>query len=344
MQALAQAREALEQRLDLGVAIGIAARDRRRARGCRARVSSGNTCRPSGTSTSAARRDPVRRRAARCARRRARSRRSTGRSRPLSARISVDLPAPLAPSTATISPARPRRSMLVEHRRGAVAGAELRRASRIASCDAASSARGARPRAHARRRRDRPCSTARIAPHLARACRRRSRAPASSTTTWSEMPITSAMSCSTRTTAMPRSAMRRSSALERGLVGAHQAGGRLVEQQHLRPRRQRAGDLDQAPVDMRQIAGAACRARRDSRRRRAAPRRCARRSARGGVDSGSPSRPRRSAISTLSSTLMRAEQLRGLVGAGDAGARDAPGRRAGELACRRAGCCRHRGR
>ena len=47
--------------------------------------------------------------------------------------------------------------------------------------------------------------------------------------------------------------------------------------------------------------------------------------------SGLPSRPRRSATSTLSMHAHRAEQLRGLVGAGDAGAGDAPGRRAGEL-------------
>ena len=37
---------------------------------------------------------------------------------------------------------------------------------------------------------------------------------------------------------------------ERGLVGAHQAGGRLVEQQHGGGCCQRAGDLDQATIDM----------------------------------------------------------------------------------------------
>ena len=40
---------------------------------------------------------------------------------------------------------------------------------------------------------------------------------------------------------------------ERDLVGAHEAGGGLVEQQHLGPRRQRAGDLDEATVDVREI-------------------------------------------------------------------------------------------
>ena len=37
-------------------------------------------------------------------------------------------------------------------------------------------------------------------------------------------------------------------------------------------------------------------------------------------------------MSTLSSTLIVAEQLRRLIGARDAGARDAPRRRAGQLA------------
>ena len=48
--------------------------------------------------------------------------------------------------------------------------------------------------------------------------------------------------------------MRRISLAERSLVRAHQAGRRLVEQQHLRTRGERARDLDQAAVDMRQVA------------------------------------------------------------------------------------------
>ena len=70
----------------------------------------------------------------------------------------------------------------------------------------------------------------------------------------------------------------------------------------------------------------------DSRRRPAAPRRdCAilRDSPR--RDSGAPSWPRRSAISTLSSTLSVVEQLGGLIGARDAGTRDPPGGRAGQV-------------
>ena len=54
---------------------------------------------------------------------------------------------------------------------------------------------------------------------------------------------------------MPASASLRSSCAERGLVGAHQAGRRLVEQQHAGARGERAGDLHQPPVDMRQVAG-----------------------------------------------------------------------------------------
>ena len=85
-------------------------------------------------------------------------------------------------------------------------------------------------------------------------------------------PSRGAMSCSTRMTARPASASLRSTALERGLVGAHQAGGRLVEQQHRGARGERAGDLDQAAVDVRQGRPRARRARPRSRRTRAGPR------------------------------------------------------------------------
>ena len=171
----------------------------------------------------------------------------------------------------------------------------------------------------------------RIVPDLGRAMPAAMRAPASSTTMRSEMPITSGMSCSTRMTAMPRSAMRRMQPAERVLVGAHQAGGGLVEQQHARPHA--PARARSRPAGDRHAAGRppASTARRDSRRRQAAPRR--RRVVRAWPARRRmlPSRPRRSATSTLSSTLMVAEQLRGLIGARDAGARDAPGRRAGQL-------------
>ena len=204
----------------------------------------------------AARGDTVRRPSARRAGRRARSRRCTGRSSPVTARIAVDLPAPLAPSSATISPRPHRERHLIEHRRGAVAGAELHagqdRVLRTVPGD------GARPRPHLAAA-EIGLQHARIAPDFAPARRPRSTAPASSTTTWSEMPITSAMSCSTRMTAMPSVGDAPDQLAQRDLVGAHQAGRRLVEQQHARARRQRARDLDQPPIDMRQArsAGAA---------------------------------------------------------------------------------------
>ena len=54
---------------------------------------------------------------------------------------------------------------------------------------------------------------------------------------------------------MPRSAMRANQPAQRILVAAHQARGRLIEQQHAWTHGERACDLDQAAVDMRQVAG-----------------------------------------------------------------------------------------
>ena len=117
---------------------------------------------------------------------------------------------------------------------------------------------------------------------------------------------------------------------QRHLVGAHQAGGGLVEQQHARARRERARDLDQPPVDMRQ----AVRRRRqraviaDERQQRFGD--GAIRGARGAPERiAEPPAPQRDQHIVEHAHL--AEQLRGLIGARDAGARDAPGRRAGEL-------------
>ena len=55
---------------------------------------------------------------------------------------------------------------------------------------------------------------------------------------------------------MPASAMRSQQRGQPLLVLARQAGGGLVEQQHLGVGGQRARDLDQAPVDVRQVGGA----------------------------------------------------------------------------------------
>ena len=167
------------------------------------------------------------------------------------ARISVDLPAPFAPSTATISPSSHAQVDALEHRLGAIARSEpaeleqrraRRAAARAAPCAAAP-------------RRGRPCAPPGRAA-LPRACRAAMRTPASSTTTWSEMPITTDMSCSTSTTAMPAVGDAAQQARELRLVFARQSGRWLVEQQHRRLRRQRARDLDQALVDVRQVGGA----------------------------------------------------------------------------------------
>ena len=87
------------------------------------------------------------------------------------------------------------------------------------------------------------------------------------------------------------------------LVGPHQAGGGLIEQQHVGARGERTRDLDQPAVDMRKIA-------RDGRERSGISDEgkqrfggIARSCAFSADDNGAPSCPRRSAISTLSSTL-----------------------------------------
>ena len=103
-QPLAQPRKALEQRLELGLAIDILSRVGAEQDVVAAR-SAPET--PAGPPAPAPRRCAAiscARASARSACRRARSSRSTGRSRPVTARIAVDLPAPLAPSSATISP------------------------------------------------------------------------------------------------------------------------------------------------------------------------------------------------------------------------------------------------
>ena len=110
------------------------------------------------------------------------------------------------------------------------------------------------------------------------------------------------------------------------LIGPHQARGGLVEQQHIGTGRERASDLDESPVDMRQVG----------RRRRE----------RSGIANESKQRLRCHAIlhifcigqrrTDLSApernqhiveNAQRAEQLGGLIGAGDARARHFPGRR-----------------
>jgi hypothetical protein len=115
------------------------------------------------------------------------------------------------------------------------------------------------------------------------------------------------------------------------LVGTREAGRGLVEQQHLGIERECARDLDQAPVDMRQVGGAGV-----------APAGIAAEvEQRGGAAAavvgaqagGAEQRAEPAATGRQGDVLLHAqaaEELRGLVGAGDAGAGDPPGAAAAE--------------
>ena len=110
------------------------------------------------------------------------------------------------------------------------------------------------------------------------------------------------------------------------LVGLREAGRGLVEQQHLGVERERARDLDQAPVDMREIGGAGVApagiAAEVEQLGGAAARVV-------GAQAGcAEQRAEPAATGRQGDVLLHAqaaEKLRGLVGAGDAGAGDPPG-------------------
>ena len=252
---------------------------RRRARGCRAPRAPGT---PAGLRAPAPRRAAPRGAPARARGRgrRARSRRCTGRCRPamrahqrgLAGAVRAEHRDHLAVVDAQVD--------LLQHRLGAVARGEpadleQRRAARRARCAG---------RALAAPRRDRPCAPPDRAA-LRPACRAAMRTPASSTTTWSEMPITTDMSCSTSTTAMPASAMRRSSAREPRLVVA--PTGRRPARRAAAPTAAWRARARSRPGACRRAAGRR-RAHRDRRRSRRTPR-------------GSPSPP---AIARFSATLI----------------------------------------
>ena len=80
----------------------------------------------------------------------------------------------------------------------------------------------------------------------------------------SQTSMTSSMSCSISTTVRPASRIWRISCDERLLLGRVEAGGRLVEQQHLRLRGERPGDLEAALVAVGQVAGGLVGAARDA--------------------------------------------------------------------------------
>ncbi len=189
----------------------------------------------------------------------------------------VDLPAPLAPISATISPGRTSKRHVLQHRRGAVAGGELARRSGPASRDPLPR-RGARPRAHLAVA-EIGLEHLRIAAHLGgragrdRARRRRARRRGR------RCPSPAVMSCSTRMTAMPRSAMRRSSRLSASLSARiRPAAGSSSSSTRGRMASARAISTRRRSTCGRSPAGVGERAR-DSRRRRAAPRAARRSSA-----------------------------------------------------------------
>ncbi len=65
-----------------------------------------------------------------------------------------------------------------------------------------------------------------------------------------ETDMTSDMSCSTRTTAVPALAIPLKQFVESGRVVMIKAGGRLIEQENRRPGCERAGNFEQSSIDM----------------------------------------------------------------------------------------------
>ena len=93
------------------------------------------------------------------------------------------------------------------------------------------------------------------------------------------------------------------------LVGPHQSGRRFVQQQDLRAHRQRAGDFDEAAVDMRQVAGGDIQAAAvidELEQSGCDPNVVGQNRA---AENNPPSFPRRSATSTLSTALIEANNL-----------------------------------
>ena len=110
---------------------------------------------------------------------------------------------------------------------------------------------------------------------------------------------------------------------ETRLVVVRQAGGGLVQQQHVGLGGERTRDLDQSPVDVRQIAGPRVRGAgvaAEFEQRGVRSRAGGARSLR--AANGGPRRPRHSASATLSATIECSEQLRRLISSRDAAPRD----------------------
>ena len=218
--------DALEVRRHLVAAARARTARARRGAGSRAPASAAKTCRPSGTSEQPEGDDPLGGEPRRRPRRRRRSRRR-------------------GPDEAGDRPEQRGLPRAVR----ADDGDDLARRSRGAR-------RAAAPRACRSRRRG--CgASARVVPQVdpdrprGRAApragsRRRSSRRSESTTTSSEMFMTSPMSCSTRRTVTPRSRIRADELRELRRLAHVEAGGRLVEEEELRLGGERARQLDRA--------------------------------------------------------------------------------------------------
>ena len=187
--------------------------------------------------------------------------RAVGAIWPLATFSVVDLPAPFGPSSANTWPGGHDEVDAVQHVDRAVAGAHVAQLERAGG---APSARRRRPSAVASlaQRPRRACGAASADRLLARRRRGTRRAPPRSpaprsgvpsamirpkSSTWmcSQAPITKLMSCSTSSTPSPSAASSRSKRAERGGLGLVETRRRLVEQQHPRLARERAGHLDE---------------------------------------------------------------------------------------------------
>ena len=113
-------------------------------------------------------------------------------------------------------------------------------------------------------------------------------------------------------------------------VGAHQAGGGLIKQEHVGPAGERAGDFDEATIDMRQVGGG-----RGQRTEIAdkGEHRFGGSVFLGGLVSDQHDTEASTAKRDqhIVDDAQRAEQLGGLIGAGDSGARHFPGLRARKI-------------
>ena len=154
----------------------------------------------------------------------------------------VDLPAPLRPSRATISWSLHVERHVAQDVALAVEGVDVRKPQQRPP--AAPPILAPSRRAHARRRRCRPPAPAASCAHP-RPCRRPAPAPSFITVTASAIRNTRSMSCSTSSTGNPRRDAPDQVA-DALALGRRKARQRLVEQQQARPHRERERHVEQA--------------------------------------------------------------------------------------------------